>query len=295
MHHIQNRLLISAATVLFTLLLIGASESIIGVDVARTLLGPKPSQEEVAALKRQLGLDRSFVVRTYSRSIAAMKGDLGESYVFRQPVAGLLFQSSGNSFRLIVPALFFGGLAGVTLGIWIAYHPGGMRRHLLNAATSVALLPSLVLSTLVVYGLGYKLGWISPSHSIAVVLLSFVPLFITALTTFQEYAIILQSDYTRAARSQGFPEWMIALQSLKPAAVGLTTNFTNLALHILTATVFIEMIFSLPGLGSLLLTATERFDYPVITGVSLCVVLFFSLMNIFSGSVRISQGFKCLF
>lgn len=283
MHHIRNRLLISVATVLLTLLIIGASESIIGVDVARTLLGPKATQAEVTSLNRQLGLDKSFISRIYSRSAAALKGDLGESYGFNQPVAGLLVQSAKNSVRLIIPALFFGGLSGVCLGIWIAYHPGGLRRYLLNVATSIALLPSLVLSTLVVYGLGYKLGWISPSYTIAVILLSFVPLFITALTALQEYTTILQSDYTRSARSQGFPEWRIAIQSLKPAAVGLTTNFTNIALHLLTATVFIEIVFRLPGLGSLLLTATERFDYPLITGVSLCVVLFFSLMNIFSG------------
>jgi peptide/nickel transport system permease protein len=68
------------------------------------------------------------------------------------------------------------------------------------------------------------------------------------------------------------------------SAVALIANITNLFLYMLTATVFIEITFSLPGLGNLLLNAADRLDYPVIAGVALLVVVCFGLMNTLSGA-----------
>jgi peptide/nickel transport system permease protein len=283
MRLIRSHIVESLLAIVLALLLISASESFIGVDVARTLLGTKPSQAEVMVLNKELGLDRSFAERTLTRTIKGFQGDLGKSYVFRQPVTPMLVEALKNSLWLVVPALFWGGLSGISLGVWVAYSPHGWRMYLLTVATSVALLPSLVLSTLVVYGLGYKLGLVIPSYQTAVGVLSLVPLFITALTVSQEYVKILASDYIRAARCLGFSEWQVIFSSLKVSAVALISNLTNLFLYMLTSTVFVEITFSLPGLGNLLLTAADRLDYPVITGVALVVVLSFGLMNTISG------------
>lgn len=281
MPFLKKHLIQSLLAVVLSLLLIGASESLIGLDVARTLLGTKPSEAEVVALKRELGLDRPFLERVLSRTVNAFRGDLGQSYAFRQPVAPILGNSINNSLRLIGPAFLLGSLLGILLGVWVAYYPK-YGKGLLTVATSIALLPSLVLSTLVVYGLGFQLGWIRPSYAIAVGLLSLLPLFITALTVYQEYTVILRSSYTRTTRAWGIPEWRVAISSLKPAATALVSNLTNLLLYLITATVFIEISFSLPGLGNLLLDATERLDYPVIMGISFVVVVIFSLMNLLS-------------
>jgi peptide/nickel transport system permease protein len=283
MRLIRSHILESLLAIVLALLLISASESLIGVDIARTLLGTKPAETEVIALNRELGLDRPFAERMLMRTVKGFQGDLGKSYVFHQPVTPLLAESLNNSLRLILPALLLGGLFGVFLGVWVAYSPNSWRMYLLNIATSVALLPSLVISTLVVYGLGYQLGWVTPSYPVAVGILSLVPLFITALTVYQEYVKILASDYTRAARCLGFAEWQVAVSSFKVSAVALVANVTNLFLYMLTATVFVEITFSLPGLGNLLLNAADRLDYPVITGVTLVVVVCFGLMNILSG------------
>jgi peptide/nickel transport system permease protein len=203
MRFIRTRIIESLLAIVLALLLVSASESIIGVDVARTLLGTKPSQAEVIALNRELGLDRSFAKRTIMRAVKGVRGDLGNSYVFHQPVAPLLTGATSNSLRLILPALGVGGAIGICLGIWVAYAPTGWRIYLLTVATSIALLPSLVLSTLVVYGFGYQLNWIAPSYPIAVGVLSLVPLFIVAQTIEREYEQILASGYTRAARCLG--------------------------------------------------------------------------------------------
>jgi peptide/nickel transport system permease protein len=274
----------SLGAIALALILINISSSIIGVDVARTLLGPKPTEEEVHALNHQLGLDRPFLERVVTQVWRALHGDLGASYVFRQPVASLLIKAVSHSLRLIIPALLIGGLSGPLIGIWVAYRPTKRHHLMLAALTGLALVPTLVLSTLVVFGIGYKLGWLPPSLITAVILLALGPLSLMALTACNEYSRILESDYIRAARSLGATEWKIASQfALKAAAVALVSNMTTLTLYLLTATMFIEITFVLPGLGQLLLTATERLDYPIVVGISSLIVVSYGVMNAFSG------------
>lgn len=283
MRLLRSHIIESILAIALAILLISGSQAIIGVDVARTLLGTKATETEVIALQKELGLDRPFLEQVVTRTVNAFRGDLGKSYAFKRPVTPILLSAFQSSLRLITPALVIGSILGILLGIWVAYRPQGIRRSILTLTTSIALLPSLVLSTLVVYGLGFKLNWITPSYAIAVIVLSLVPLFITALTAYQEYSKILVSYHTQAARSFGFSESRIALSSLKEAAVALTANLTNLILYMLTATVFVEISFSFSGLGNLLLMATERLDYPIITGVALVIVVIFGVMNVISG------------
>jgi ABC-type dipeptide/oligopeptide/nickel transport system permease component len=270
--------------VALAVVLISAAEGFVGVDVARVLLGTKPSAAEVGVLHHQLGLDRPLPARALTRVMHAAAGDLGQSYVYRRPVGGLLLEALMNSARLLIPSLVLGSVLGILLGIAAAYYSGRVVRSFLIFVASVALLPSLIIGTLVVYGLGYRLNLITPSFTFAVAVLALAPLAVTSLSTYQEYTRILGSDYTRAGRSFGVPEWQLVFRfSLRVAAVGLLSNITYVALYLLTGTVFVEIVFALPGLGNLLLTATDRFDFPVITGVSLAVVCFFGLMNALTG------------
>jgi ABC-type dipeptide/oligopeptide/nickel transport system permease component len=283
MRTILKHTLESLISILLALLLIGVSESIIEVDVARTQLGTKASQKDVNVLKHQLGLDKSFFKRIISKIVRIGKGDLGTSYVYHKPVASLLKAALKSSLRLISPAIFLGGFLGIIMGIWVAYSPGEIKKYILLILSSMGLLPSIILSTLVVYGFGFKLGWFSPSFWSGVILLSLIPFSVISLTTFFEYSKILRSDDIRALKSYGFHGFYIILYSLKRFGIALTSNLTTLFLYLLTGTLFIEIIFSLSGLGNLLLNSAERFDYPIILGTSFLIILFFGLMNFISG------------
>jgi peptide/nickel transport system permease protein len=284
MRTIVRRILESICAVALAVMMISAAEGFVGVDVARVLLGTKPNEAEVSALRHQLGLDKRLPERVLVRAARVAAGDLGQSYVYHRPVGGLLLDAVANSARLLIPSLALGSAVGIMLGIAAAYYSGKAVRSLLVIVSSVALLPSLVVGTLVVYGLGYRLNLITPSFPAAVAVLALVPLAVTALATYNEYVRILGSDYTRAGRSFGVPEWQIVFRfSPRVAVIGLLSNITYVAMYLLTATVFVEIAFALPGLGNLLLAATDRFDFPVITGVSLAVVCFFGLMNTLTG------------
>lgn len=252
--------------------------------MARTLLGTKSSAEEASVLRKQLGLGEPFAMRITKRFTGACSGNFGESYVYHKPVMALLNKPFKSTLKIVCPALAIGTFMGILMGIWVAYNPSRFNKMLLALSTSIAFLPSLALSTLVVYGLGYKLNLISPSYFWAVAIITLIPLFVTALTTFHVYASLLSSDCIRSARSLGFSEGAIAFHyGFKIALIPLVSNFTNIALYLLTATVFVEITFALPGIGSLLLAATERLDFPVIGGVSFVVVIFFGIMNLVTG------------
>lgn len=284
MRFIGSHLLQSLAAVALGLLLIALAESIIAVDIARTLLGVKASLGEVNALRQQLGLDLPFFERVANRIWNALHGDLGESYVFRQPVAPLVFEALRHSLRLVIPALTIGATAGVVIGIWAAYSPSAGRRIVLAAFSALALLPTLVLSTLAVYAIAYKLGWGDSSELTAIGILALGPVALTALGARDQYFAILNSDHIRAARSLGFPEWRIATRlAFKVASVALISLLTTLLISLMMGTMFVEITFAMPGLGSLLLVATERLDYPIVMGIVVVFVVSFGLMNLLSG------------
>lgn len=286
MKTIVRNIIQALIAIVIAILMLTATESILRIDAARVLLGPKPSLEEVNALNHQLGLDKSFLPRTLDRIGNLINGDLGNSYVFHQSVRVILLDAVGSSINLAVPALLIGLVLGLLVGILLAYWRNRLARTIVVLFSSVALLPSLVVSTIIVYGVGYLLEVPLPSFMTAVGILSLIPFFTTTLTVFESYSNILENDGTYFLRSLGFSEVIIAYRyALKLAAIPLISNLSTVALYLFSATVFVEIIFSQQGLGNLILLATERFDYPLIVGTSLFVIIFFGALNILIGFV----------
>ena len=144
------------------------------------------------------------------------------------------------------------------------------------------MLPSLALSTLVVYGLGLKLGIVIPHRLTAVCLVGAAPFAVTVLTTYEEYKKLLDSTYALFNRALGLSRYSLLVHGSRSVATALTANLTNVFLYLFTATVFVEIVLMKPGVGNLLLNAALYLDYPVMVSVSLLVVILFSLMNVLS-------------
>lgn len=275
----------SLGGLVLALVLLTAAESFVALDAARTQLGPKASAAEVVALRHALGADQPFSVRLWRRVTDLIHGRFGVSYVFRQSVAPLLLHAGGSTLRLVFPALFIGLLLGTAVGGLVAWSGTPVSRGALAVFSAVALLPSLIICTLYVYVFGYRLNWISPSYPAAVAILALVPTSVLANSVFHEFDLALRSGYVQALRAFGFREAAIALYILKPAAISAVGTFTNVALYLIVSTVFVEITFSLPGLGNLLLNATQQLDYPILAGIVFCIVVFLALMNIVSAWV----------
>jgi peptide/nickel transport system permease protein len=285
MRTLTQRALESLLSIALVLCLMTGAESVVGADVARALLGPKASEAEVARLRSELGIDQSFLKRVQRRVKGLVQGDLGQSYSFRRPVLPIFVPAVANTLALVLPALILGTLLGLAAGTWAAHRPSPSRRLLLTAGSSFALLPSLIICTWVVYGLGYQLRLLSPSPALALAILTLVPTAIIAQTVFQELSAVFRSDYVRALRGFGFPERSVVMYSLRPAAIAISSSFTNLVLYLLVSTTFVEITFSFSGLGTLLLNATDRLDYPILMAIVLLVAVAFGLLNILSALV----------
>jgi ABC-type dipeptide/oligopeptide/nickel transport system permease component len=275
----------SLGGLLFAFVLLTGAESIVAVDVARTQLGPKASETEVAALRHTLGVDQAFSVRLLKRVTDSFHGRFGVSYVFNQPVAPLILDASANTLRLVLPALLIGVFVGTAVGGFVAWSGNPLIRATLAFFSAIALLPSLIICTFYVYVFGYKLNWVSASYPAAVAILALVPTFILAHAVFHEFELALRGGYVRALRSYGFKEPVIALFVLKPAAISTAASFTNVVLYLVVSTLFVEITFSLPGIGNLLLNATQQLDYPILAGIVFCVVASLALMNMASAMV----------
>lgn len=280
-----KRLFESVFSILLAILMVTASETFIAPDIARTLLGTKATLAEVDEYRHQLGLDRPFWQRAGAHVLKTMEGDFGTSYAFRLPVSPILVQASVSTLALILPALILGLGMGIGIGIWVAHDPCRVRRWILRLLSSLCLLPSLIICTWIVYVLGYKLNWINPSYLIAVSVVALVPAAVIAQTTYQELAPMFESDFVRAQRSFGLSESAVIFYSLRPAAIAVSSSFTNLVLYLLVSTAFVEITFNRSGLGTLLMNACDRVDYPVLMAIVLLVALTFGLMNLVSGVV----------
>lgn len=277
---ILNKLAQALCAVVLVAVLISVAEEIVAVDTARSLAGLKASEEEVAVLRRQLGQDRPLFVRIADRAGGAFIGDLGTSTAFRQPVLALLAPALAKTLLLIAPAWLVGTVLGWGLGLGVALLRSRAAQRTLLVGAALALLPPLALAALLHYILRFELGWPVPDRLAAMAVLTLIPLAMTALTTSSVYRDFLSGDRYAALRGLGWPSRRVLLrEGAAEAAVAVVSNLSYVFLYLLVGSVFVEIIFQLTGLGTLLLDAAERVDYPLLFGASLAVVAVFLVLD----------------
>jgi peptide/nickel transport system permease protein len=265
-------------------------------NIARNVLGEDATAEQVALLNQQLGLDRPLIVQYLDWAVSALTGDLGTSYFSRQPVAASLAARLPVTVTLVALVTVFSGMLGFAIGIWAAVKRGIVDRVLLVVVTIADALPAFILAIFFVTIFAIGLGWFPAT--------GFTPFFkspadwarglvlpVTAMTLLGLAGIaqqvrssaigVLRMDYVRTLRSRGLPARRIILTSvLRNASVNGLTALAVQTVGMLGASVVIEQIFALQGLGSFAVEATTRTDIPVIVGVLLAYVLIVVVVNL---------------
>jgi peptide/nickel transport system permease protein len=257
-------------------------------DPATARLGFDATPARVAALRHELGLDRSIVAQYGSYLSHLLRGDLGQSYYGTQSVAGVVADRLPTTLWLVVAALILSLAASTAMAALSASRPDTWVDHTLRAATvlAVAMPPfwvGLLLVLLVALPTGlFPVGGFGDSfadhlHSIvlpAVTLaLTLVPLQVRVLRTSLIEA--MGSDYVAAARSRGVGDRCALTRHALPNAVLPAITIVSVqAGYVLFGAVVIENTFQLPGLGSAMITAVSQRDYPVITGITLVFAVF---------------------
>jgi len=261
--------------------------SVLPSDPIRNMVGVNASEEAVAQLRKEWGLDRPLRER-YARYVGALvRLDLGISLATRRPAAPEILRALATTFAYVSLAVAIATLGSIGLLGLGALGPHRLRAHLLRAADLGTSLPSIVVAT-VVGVLFVRLGAFSmnsPTSLLGILtvalVVSFHPTLALTQLALRASEIALAAPSTTALRSFGFRESRVFLMSvLRPALSPWFGHLSNTAAALVTGSVVIEAVFSIPGLGHLLTRSILLVDLPMMQGIVIVSVAAFLLIDL---------------
>ncbi len=249
----------------------------------------KLSDEQILVLEQKYGLNDPFLVRYFRYITSILKGDFGVSYniATNVPITDLLETRLPTSIRLGGQAVLLGATIGLILGLVAALKHNTIFDTIATIISVLGVsLPSYVFALALSYTLGYRMGWFpllydSTTPFISSVLptlaLSMFSMANIARFTRTEMLEVLRSDYMLLAESKGIsgPK-LIIRHALRNALIPIITVLGPLIVNTMTGSLVIEKIFSIPGIGELMVRAIQQNDY----NVTIALSFIYSLMYI---------------
>lgn len=280
---------------LVSLLIFGLAEVVPG-DVARTILGPYATPEQVNALRHQLGADRPLLSRYTAWLGNFLRGSWGDSLVLRRPVRPLVFDRLRNSLQLAALALFLVVPLSLALGIVAALHEDRLLDHAISVfGLSLTAVPEFVSGVILLVIFGVELGWfpivaapppearlverlrdlVLPTLPLMFVLFGYLARMVRA-----GMVEVMASGYIRTAVLKGLPSWyVITHHALRNALLPSITVVGSQVGWLVGGLVVVETLFTYPGLGKLIYDSAIAHDIPVLEAAALVVAVVFMLSN----------------
>ncbi len=282
------RLLAVFITLIFILLITNIVFYVIPGDPARIMLGTNAADAEVEALRKSLGLDRSWLSQLFHYVTALFRGDMGNSMRFSLPVSELLATRLPLTLILATQALILSLLAGIPLAILSARKPGGLLDTVINVITQAGLaVPSFFAAILLTLLLGVMFRnfsgvlYVPPENGIFNSMRSLlIPAVAIAIprvawvVQFLRQSLIEQKgkDYVRTAKGKGVTGFrLLRVHLLRNSLVPLITTMGIVLAELFAGSIVVEQVYNLPGLGRLLITAIESRDFPLTQGIVLLI------------------------
>jgi ABC-type dipeptide/oligopeptide/nickel transport system permease component len=286
--HILRRLIYIVPTLVGVALLGFALLKLAGGDPVLLLAGEDPDPQMMETIRRQLGLDRPLHEQFLTYLYNTIRGDLGESYYTHQPVIDEIARRYPRTFTLAVVGVVFSTSVGLTLGLLAGVRPHSVtdRFTMLIALVGVSV-PGFWLALMLIYVFSVELAWLpsigltSPQSLVLPVLVnSSFSLAYLARMTRAEMIDVLTNDYVRTARSKGLRERVVVIRhALKNALIPLIT-IAGLSFGFqLSGSVITETIFSIDGIGTMIVRGILARDAPLIQAGILVVALNFIVIT----------------
>lgn len=266
-------------------------------DVAVTLAGDNASDQRIAEIRDIYGLNQPFLVQYGSWLFKALHGDLSKSLISNEAVLTAIQRCLPHTILIVVLALLTALIIGIPLGIAAATKPGSWIDGFVMAIASLGVaVPNFWLGMLLVAFFSLQLNWLPATGAVSLmkdpwVALSHAILPAVALASggIAEVARqlrsslveILSSQQVRTLHAKGLPPSAILWRhGLKNVSVNLLTVVSLLANRMLAATVVVEAVFAIPGMGGLIVNAAMNRDFPVVQGVVFTMVLIVVSINL---------------
>lgn len=274
------RLLLIVSTVVFFVF------SVLPSDPIRSIVGINASEEAVTSLRHELGLDRPLLVRYLNFVKSVFRFDFGRSFVTHLPVGPEFGRAYLLTVGYVITALTLGVVLSLFLLLMGALGSPRLSKALLRVSAAFTIFPSLVVATFVGviivrsgllgdYGLAHGRGWALAALSLAV-----YPTFSLAEVALRESQKMAFSQSAMGVRSLGFTELRVFRYCiLRPTLLPWMGHLSNIAASLVGGSIIVEAVFSLPGLGRLLVQSVIRGDLPMIQGLVVVSVLGFLLLD----------------
>lgn len=257
-------------------------------DPSRIIGGMDASQDVIETIKAKLGTDKPVLVQYFNWMGGIARIDLGKSFISSEPVARLILKrlpvtfllAIGGMLTALVIALPAGVISAVKRWTWIDYF-GMVMTQAGMAIPSFWLGILLLLFFSVLLPLFPLFGYETPAHFVLPVLALGLPR-AAMLTRITRIAMIeeLSREYILSARANGLPECAVLFRhGLRNAFLSILTVSGIQFGYLLGGAIVVESLFSIPGLGRLLLTAINQRDFPVVQGTVVCIAAAFSAVN----------------
>ena len=291
-----RRIVLVAITLLVASIIVFAVLEIVPGDPARLMLGMNATEDAIAALRLQMGLDEPLLTRYLAWIGGLLTGDLGTSYTYSVPVAELVSERIAVSLPLALLALFLSTAIAIPVGIVSAARRGTATDTGVMAATQLGIaIPNFWFALLLVYVFAVTLrlvpaggfpGWEAgfwPALNallLPAVALALPQAAILARVTRSALIEVLGEDYIRTARAKGLPANMVLWRhALRNALIPVLTILGLQFAFLLAGTIIIENVFYLPGLGRLVFQAITQRDLIVVESVVVLLVATVIIVN----------------
>jgi peptide/nickel transport system permease protein len=267
----------------------------VGGDPAQVLAGKISNPEQIANIRRQLGIDQPFWYQLWVFVKQVFTFDFGRSWSTNEEVSRILLTRVGPTLTIMIPVVIIETTLAVTFAIMVAYVRGTLTDRLIMIVCTTAMSISFLVYIIVFQWLfGFILGWFPVqgwSESFWKNLFTYAPLPIMLavavgvapqLRLYRSFFLDeINQDYVRTARAKGVPEKKVMMKHvLRNAMIPILTNIGISLPGVFVGSFLLEVFFSIPGLGREIITAVNRSDFPVIKAVTVYLAVLTMLINL---------------
>jgi oligopeptide transport system permease protein len=271
----------------------------------------KLTESQKAILNAKYGLDQPIVIRFFNYIKSMLSGDFGVSYTISKntPIAALLQTRLPISLRIGGQAILIGTIIGLILGIVAAIKHNTIYDTITTVISVLGVsLPSYVFAMTLIYTMGFRLKWFpllyqvdKPLYSTVLPTVSLCMFTVATVARFTrtEMLEVLGSDYMLLAESKGINSFrLIFKHALRNALIPIITVLAPLVVGLMTGSLVIEKLFSIPGIGSLLVSAIQSNDYNVVIALTfIYCVMYIGIMlvvdilyGVIDPRIRLAKG-----
>ena len=267
----------------------------VGGDPAQVLAGKISNPEQIANIRKQLGVDQPYWYQLWVFVQQVFTFDFGRSWSTNEEVSRILLTRVGPTLTIMIPVLLIETTLAVLFAIMVAYVRGSLTDRVIMITCTAAMSISFLVYIIVFQWLfGFILGWfpvqgwsesfwknLSTYAPLPIMLAVFVGL-APQLRLYRSFFLDeINQDYVRTARAKGLSEKKVMLKHvLRNALIPILTNIGISLPGIFVGSFLLEVFFSIPGLGREIITAVNRSDFPVIKAVTVYLAVITMLINL---------------